>query len=160
MFELGKAMSMADTVMLVDTLERLGIDSHFREEIDTALCRLHNEKLESELHYAENYLQERTFDMLGKNKMDVASSVECYMKEHGTTAEEAVAAIAEMVEQAWRRINGASMEMNRTLQLAAQRLVDMTRILEIYYLRGRDGLTYGRDLKELITFIFLQHILV
>ncbi|CAL4914513.1 unnamed protein product [Urochloa decumbens] len=34
------AMGVADTVTLVDTLERLGIDNHFREEIDAALRRV------------------------------------------------------------------------------------------------------------------------
>ncbi|CAN6319909.1 unnamed protein product [Urochloa humidicola] len=36
----GEAMSVADTVTLVDTLERLGIDNHFRKEIDAALRRV------------------------------------------------------------------------------------------------------------------------
>lgn len=44
MFEAGKAMNDAsDTVSLVDALERLGIDNHFREEIDVALSRIHGE---------------------------------------------------------------------------------------------------------------------
>jgi hypothetical protein len=33
----GEAASVAETVTLVDTLERLGVDTHFREEIDAAL---------------------------------------------------------------------------------------------------------------------------
>nr|CAB3454433.1 unnamed protein product [Digitaria exilis] len=43
MFEAGKAMSAADTLKLVDTLERLGIDDHFRKEIDVALARVHSD---------------------------------------------------------------------------------------------------------------------
>ncbi|CAO2142753.1 unnamed protein product [Urochloa humidicola] len=43
MFKAGKAMSMADTVKLVDTLERLGIDNHFVKEIDEVLYLVHNE---------------------------------------------------------------------------------------------------------------------
>ncbi|CAN6290035.1 unnamed protein product [Urochloa humidicola] len=96
----------------------------------------------------------------GKNKKDVASTVECYMKEHGVTGEEAIVAITAMVEQAWRRINKAYMEMYRhgTVEPAARWLLDMTRMLEIYYLHGRDGLTYGRDIKELVTFLFLKEV--
>jgi hypothetical protein len=42
MFEDGEAMgSMAETVALVDTLERLGLDSHFRKEIAAAISRIH-----------------------------------------------------------------------------------------------------------------------
>jgi hypothetical protein len=32
--------------MLVDALERLGIDRHFQKEMDMALCRVHNEDLQ------------------------------------------------------------------------------------------------------------------
>ncbi|XP_047072519.1 eudesmanediol synthase-like [Lolium rigidum] len=42
MFKDGEAMGgVADTVALVDTLERLGLDSHFREEIAVAIGRIH-----------------------------------------------------------------------------------------------------------------------
>ena len=46
MFEAAKAMSMANTVKLVDTLECLGIDNHFVKEIDEALYRVHEEELD------------------------------------------------------------------------------------------------------------------
>ena len=46
MFEAAKAMSMADTVKLVDTLERLGIDNHFIKDIDKALYCVHDNELE------------------------------------------------------------------------------------------------------------------
>jgi len=80
------------------------------------------------------------------------------MKEYGMTEEEAMAAVAEMVEQAWRRINRAYMEMDRTVEPAARLLLGMTRMLEIYYLHGRDGLTYGRDIKDLVAFLFLEQV--
>lgn len=96
----------------------------------------------------------------GKNKNDVASTVESYMKEHGVTGEEAIAAIKTMVEQAWRRINGACTELGRTMQPALQWLVDMTRMLEIFYLHGRDGLTCGYGIKEIVAFLFLKQVLV
>lgn len=95
---------------------------------------------------------------LGKCKKDVASAVECYVKEHNTTGEEAVEAMAVMVEQAWRRINRDFLEMERTVEPAAQFLLNTTRSIEAYYLHGRDGLTYGRDLKELITLLFLKQV--
>ncbi|CAN6300826.1 unnamed protein product [Urochloa humidicola] len=43
----GKAMSVPNAVTLVDTLERLGIDNHFRKEIDAALRRVSSESLDS-----------------------------------------------------------------------------------------------------------------
>lgn len=47
MFEDGKTtMSMADVVTLVDTLQHLGINLRFREEIDSALGRICKEDAE------------------------------------------------------------------------------------------------------------------
>ncbi|CAO2150123.1 unnamed protein product [Urochloa humidicola] len=43
MLKAGKAMSMADMLKLVDTLERLGIDNYFFQEIDEVLYRVHEE---------------------------------------------------------------------------------------------------------------------
>ena len=40
----AQSMSVADTLSLVDTLERLGIDNHFHKEIDAALSRINTEK--------------------------------------------------------------------------------------------------------------------
>ncbi|KAF8708710.1 hypothetical protein HU200_030092 [Digitaria exilis] len=94
---------------------------------------------------------------MGKNKKDVASSVECYIKEHGVTGDEAVAAIAAMVELAWRRINQGCLEMrDRALQPAARSVVGVSTTLEVMYLGGRDGYTFGRDIKDLIVRLFID----
>lgn len=54
MFEAGNATSLNDTLVLVDVLERLGIDHYFQEEIDRALCQVHSTELKfggpKELH--------------------------------------------------------------------------------------------------------------
>nr|CAB3502916.1 unnamed protein product [Digitaria exilis] len=94
---------------------------------------------------------------MGKNKKDVASSVECYIKEHGVTGDEAVAAIAAMVELAWRRINQGCLEMrDRALQPAARSVVGVSTTLEVMYLGGRDGYTFGRDIKDLVVRLFID----
>nr|CCG48009.1 terpene synthase, putative [Triticum aestivum] len=95
---------------------------------------------------------------LGKNKKDVASSVECYMGEKGTTGEEAVAAIAAMIEDSWRTMNLACMDMDRALLPAAQLVVNIARSNEVIYLRGRDGYTFGSHVKDLVTMLFLAPI--
>lgn len=48
MFEAAMAKgTIADTATLVDTLERLGIDNHYRQEIDSALSHIfHGDELE------------------------------------------------------------------------------------------------------------------
>jgi len=92
----------------------------------------------------------------GKNKKDVASSVECYAKEHGTSGEEAVTAIAGMAEHAWRTINRSCMEMDSAMLPAAQLAVNLTKTLEVIYLGGRDAYTFAADLKDLVVSLFLN----
>jgi hypothetical protein len=41
MFGADRATSVVGMVNLVDELERLGVDNHFREEINAALSRIH-----------------------------------------------------------------------------------------------------------------------
>ncbi|GJN16165.1 hypothetical protein PR202_gb03125 [Eleusine coracana subsp. coracana] len=43
----------------------------------------------------------------GRNKMDVASSVQCYIEDHKVTSEVALAKIGSFVEDAWKTINQA-----------------------------------------------------
>ncbi|CAO2150134.1 unnamed protein product [Urochloa humidicola] len=98
---------------------------------------------------------------LGKCKNDFPSVVECYMEEYNTTGEEAVEAVAEMLEQAWRRMNKTYIELERSIKPAAQYVLNFVRSFECFYLQGsKDGLTYGRDVKELITLYFLKQVQV
>ncbi|CAN6295009.1 unnamed protein product [Urochloa humidicola] len=92
----------------------------------------------------------------GKNKKDVASSVECYAREHSVSGEEAVVVIAGMAEHAWRTINQSCMEMDNTLLPAAQLVVNLTKTLEVIYLGGRDAYTFAGDLKDLVVSLFLN----
>ncbi|KAJ1274964.1 hypothetical protein BS78_05G099700 [Paspalum vaginatum] len=94
----------------------------------------------------------------GKNKKDVASALECYLKEHGCTGEEAAVACSAMVEHAWRKINRDCMEIKPSLVPPAALLatVNLTRTSEIFYYGGRDGYTFGGDLQEVVTTLFLK----
>ena len=93
---------------------------------------------------------------LGKSKKDMASSVECYIKEEGVTGEEALEVIAGLAEDAWKTINQACMEIDPVLLPAAQLVVNLTRTLEVIYLGGRDGYTFGGDIKSIISALFLR----
>lgn len=99
-----------------------------------------------------------TCTQLGKNKKDVANAHECYMKEYGATGEEAFAFIANMTENAWRKINQACMEMDPAMLPAFKvAVVDLSRSMEIIYLGGkRDAYTFGSNLKDLVTSLFLK----
>ncbi|EES08562.1 hypothetical protein SORBI_3005G130500 [Sorghum bicolor] len=77
-----------------------------------------------------------------KNKNDIMTSLECYMKEHGTTGKEAAASLLEMVDSAWRRMNKAFMEIDRTLLPAVNvAVINQARVIEVVYYGGNDGYT-------------------
>lgn len=95
---------------------------------------------------------------LGKNKKDMPSSVETYMVENGLTGEEAAAEIAALLENRWRILNQTGMDIDHKLLPAAQVVVNMARANEIIYLHGRDAYTFGADLKDLVTKLFLKEV--
>jgi hypothetical protein len=95
---------------------------------------------------------------LGKNKKDMTSSVECYMREKGSTGEEAVAAIAAMTEQRWRVLNWACMETDCALLPGVQLVVSIASTCEVIYHRGKDGYTFGSHAKDLVTALFIDPI--
>jgi hypothetical protein len=95
---------------------------------------------------------------LGKNKKDMTSSVECYIREKGSTGEEAVAAIAAMMEHRWRVLNRECMETDRALLPGVQLVVSIARTCEVMYHRGRDGYKFSSHAKDLVTALFLDPI--
>lgn len=93
---------------------------------------------------------------LGKNKKDAASSVECYMKEHQSTGDEAAAVVSARVEDMWRKLNQACMEIDHELQPLVHLVVKIARTNEIMYVGGRDAYTFGKDLQDHVNSLFLK----
>ncbi|VAH67721.1 unnamed protein product [Triticum turgidum subsp. durum] len=56
---------------------------------------------------------------LGKHKKDMPSALECYMIENDSTGDEAMAAVAALLENRWRILNQVTMEIDRALLPAA-----------------------------------------
>jgi hypothetical protein len=69
----SNAMSTANTLMLVDALERLGIDRHFQKEIDTALLRVHNEDLQFDNTSTELHIVALRFRLLRQHGFFVST---------------------------------------------------------------------------------------
>lgn len=78
------------------------------------------------------------------------------MMENNSTGDEAMAAVAALLENRWRILNQVTMEIDRALLPAAEVVVNMARTNEIIYLKGRDAYTFGGDLKDLVTALFLN----
>lgn len=80
------------------------------------------------------------------------------MLEKGVSGDEAVAVIAAMIEHRWRVVNQACMQIDKALMSVAKLVVNFARINEVIYLHGKDGYTFGGDLKEHVTSLFLDPI--
>uniref|UniRef100_A0A0D9ZJ65 Terpene synthase N-terminal domain-containing protein n=1 Tax=Oryza glumipatula TaxID=40148 RepID=A0A0D9ZJ65_9ORYZ len=93
--------------------------------------------------------------MRGKNKGDVASSVECYMNESGVTSEVAFAKINALVEDEWRSINQTRLE-HRTLLPMVQRIVNFTVSMVLFYDDRKDAYTFGTLLREIVESLFVN----
>uniref|UniRef100_A0A0E0GMD5 Terpene synthase N-terminal domain-containing protein n=1 Tax=Oryza nivara TaxID=4536 RepID=A0A0E0GMD5_ORYNI len=77
----------------------------------------------------------------GRNKLDVASSVECYIKEYNVTSEVALAKIGSLVEDAWKTINQAHIDRRELLPFV-HRVTNLSRSMAILFLDKRDAYTY------------------
>nr|CAB3500826.1 unnamed protein product [Digitaria exilis] len=95
----------------------------------------------------------------GKNKNDVASSVECYISEHGVTANVACAKIDSLIEDAWKTINRTRFERNELLP-AVQRIFSITVSMPLMYGDKKDAFTFSNGLKGVIRCLFLKPVLL
>ncbi|KAL6902155.1 hypothetical protein ACP4OV_005031 [Aristida adscensionis] len=93
----------------------------------------------------------------GKNKNDVASSVECYISEHGVTGEVAMAKIGSLIEDAWKTTNAARFEHPELLP-AMQRVINITISMPLMYNDKRDVFTFSDGLKGVIRRLFVSPI--
>ncbi|RLN40188.1 hypothetical protein C2845_PM01G14970 [Panicum miliaceum] len=95
----------------------------------------------------------------GKNKNDVDSSVECYISEHGVTADVACAKIDSLVEDAWKTANRSRIEHDELLP-AVQRVVNITTSMPLMYGDKKDAFTFSDGLKGVIRHLFLEPVLL
>jgi hypothetical protein len=77
MFDTYKSMIASDVVTLVDTLERLGIDNHFHEEIDVALRHAYNNRLEFGNYNNDLHIVALWFRILRQHGIWVSTGVMC-----------------------------------------------------------------------------------
>ncbi|KAF8700146.1 hypothetical protein HU200_034515 [Digitaria exilis] len=83
----------------------------------------------------------------GRNKMDVASSVECYMKENNVTSEVALAKVDSLVDHAWKTLNQELFERRDILSIVNQ-ITNFGRSVMFLYHDKRDGYTNSEQVKD------------
>jgi hypothetical protein len=93
----------------------------------------------------------------GKNKNDVASSVECYISEHGVASEVAIAKIGSLIEDAWKTTNQARFQLPELLP-AVQRVANITISMPFMYDDKTDAFTFSSRLEGTIKRLFVNPI--
>ncbi|KAL6639376.1 hypothetical protein ACP70R_023106 [Stipagrostis hirtigluma subsp. patula] len=93
----------------------------------------------------------------GRNKMDAANFVECYIKEHNVTSEAALANTSALVENAWKTMNQARFE-HGTLLPVVQRLNNFAMCIMLCYHEKRNALTNNKLWKGTIKTHFINPI--
>lgn len=89
--------------------------------------------------------------------MDVASSVECYIKEHDVPSEVALAWISSFVEDAWKTINQAPFKYPALFPVE-QRVTSLAKSMTLLFLDKRDAYTYSKDFKKTLDSHFVKHL--
>ncbi|CAL5374479.1 unnamed protein product [Camellia sinensis] len=92
---------------------------------------------------------------------DAPSGVQCYMREHGVSEEEACGKIREMVDIAWKDINEELQNPNRLLHLPLLLpTLNLSRMMEVIYGHG-DGYTNSKgQTKDIIISLLVNPITV
>ncbi|KQJ81617.1 hypothetical protein BRADI_5g01797v3 [Brachypodium distachyon] len=92
-----------------------------------------------------------------KCKGDVASTVECYINDHGVTGEVAIARIDTLLEVEWRTLNQARFE-NRAMLPALQRIIGLARSATFFFDNRNDAYTSSKHLRRTIESFFVKPI--
>nr|WNV55398.1 beta-caryophyllene/alpha-humulene synthase [Artabotrys hexapetalus] len=82
-----------------------------------------------------------------KERGDNASGVECYMKEHGATEEEACEALRGLISTAWKDINQACLSPTPFPKSVLMPSLNLARMMEVLYKNG-DGYTNSSGLTQ------------
>ncbi|CAN1794061.1 Probable terpene synthase 3 [Linum perenne] len=86
-----------------------------------------------------------------------ASSVQCYMKEHGVGKEEAIIAIKSMAEEDWKIMNWELLTSTSISKEVLSIFVGLAKVMEVLY-RDIDGYTNSNTTtKDMLTELLINH---
>ncbi|KAJ7981640.1 Terpene synthase [Quillaja saponaria] len=97
----------------------------------------------------------RKFEQKSKH---VASAVECYMKQHGVTEEEAFKILEEEVSNAWKDINEDFLKPTAVPVHFLDCVINHTRVLNFLYGYELDKYTEGVLMKDYVATLFVDPI--
>ncbi|KAF8713005.1 hypothetical protein HU200_028795 [Digitaria exilis] len=86
-----------------------------------------------------------------------ASTVHCYMKEHGTTMKDACEKIKELTEDSWKDMLEQCLELKGLPKVVPRTVFEFSRTTDNMY-KNCDAFTCSEALKEMITLLFVEPI--
>ncbi|KAF8747268.1 hypothetical protein HU200_013258 [Digitaria exilis] len=86
-----------------------------------------------------------------------ASTVHCYMKEHGTTMKDACEKIKELTEDSWKDMLEQCLELKGLPKVVPRTVFEFSRTTHNMY-KNCDAFTCSEALKEMITLLFVEPI--
>ncbi|XP_012855790.1 PREDICTED: vetispiradiene synthase 3-like [Erythranthe guttata] len=91
-----------------------------------------------------------------KKRGQVATGIDCYMKEHGVSKQVAIQCLQEIVEVRWKDLNEGILDNSVSMEIR-MRVFNWARVAEITYKRKQDGYTYPeKGLKPHVVALLLQ----
>uniref|UniRef100_A0A0D3FUB6 Terpene synthase n=1 Tax=Oryza barthii TaxID=65489 RepID=A0A0D3FUB6_9ORYZ len=90
-----------------------------------------------------------------QNKADMPCAVETYINEHKVTVDVAIAKINELMEDEWKTTNRARID-NQAVLPVAQRLINLTMAIPLFYGYDSDGFTFGEQLREILENLYVK----
>ncbi|GFZ04840.1 terpenoid cyclases/Protein prenyltransferases superfamily protein [Actinidia rufa] len=86
----------------------------------------------------------------------VASAVECYRKQHGTTEEEAIIELYKQVTHSWKDLNAECLRPTKVPMPLVARVLNLARVLYVIY-QDEDGYTHsGTKVKNFVTSVLID----
>ncbi|OAY28588.1 (-)-germacrene D synthase [Manihot esculenta] len=84
-----------------------------------------------------------------------ASSIECYMKQHSATKEEAVQEFKKWVASAWKDINEECLYPTSVPMHVLTRILNLSRVMDVVY-KNEDGYTHAGVLKDFVSSLLVD----
>ncbi|KAM3360325.1 hypothetical protein P3S68_020037 [Capsicum galapagoense] len=77
-----------------------------------------------------------------KSRGQIATGIECYMRDYGVSTEEAMAKFHEMAETAWKDVNKGILRPAPVSMEILTRILNLARIIDVTYKHNQDGYTH------------------
>ncbi|MCD7449958.1 hypothetical protein HAX54_002675 [Datura stramonium] len=77
-----------------------------------------------------------------KGRGQIATGIECYMRDYGVSTEEAMEKFQEMAEIAWKDVNEGILRPTPVSAKILTRILNLARIIDVTYKHNQDGYTH------------------